>query len=272
MRRGWLFAPTVSRPMPHDGSSGSTTGALRAPGLRLATFCGGGSRACKRDHTRIRRIALAIALAMATGMRARAQSGQAPVNPGSQGIPRGNDAQVTWVGCLMRVEKNPARPGTGDNTEEGKNESSRFVLKDALTSERAERPRNPRDRAQDVQGQPRRARRSSGRADRTVRRRADHGHVWRHIEGGCDRQHRRGTTGGRRESSEHDPRGDGGAHDECLVSAEVSASAAGRPVLRLAALLAPTCSRQPEPITGVDDRAIHQLHLERQALVRRSGR
>lgn len=77
---------------------------------------------------------------MATGMRARAQSGQAPVNPGSQGIPRGNDAQVTWVGCLMRVEKNPARPGTGDNTEEGKNESSRFVLKDASpTSARNDR-------------------------------------------------------------------------------------------------------------------------------------
>lgn len=90
--------------------------------------------------TRGSAIALAIALAMATGMRARAQSGQAPVNPGSQGIPRGNDAQVTWAGCLMRVEKNPARPGTGDNTEEGKNESSRFVLKDASpTSARNDR-------------------------------------------------------------------------------------------------------------------------------------
>jgi hypothetical protein len=80
--------------------------------------------------TRGWRISLVTAV-MTAGSSALAQSGQAPVNPGSQGVSRGNQAQVTWVGCLMRVEKNPSRPGTGDNTEEGKNESSRFVLKDA---------------------------------------------------------------------------------------------------------------------------------------------
>lgn len=76
-------------------------------------------------------VSLAIVVMTMAGSSALAQSGQAPVNPGSQGVSRSNQAQVTWVGCLMRVEKNPSRPGTGDNTEEGKNESSRFVLKDA---------------------------------------------------------------------------------------------------------------------------------------------
>ena len=113
--------------MPHDDSSRKHYG-HRACGLQLSVV---EVVVRVKGVTRGSAIALAIALVMATGMRARAQSGQAPVNPGSQGIPRGNDSQVTWVGCLMRVEKNPARPGTGDNTEEGKNESSRFVLKDA---------------------------------------------------------------------------------------------------------------------------------------------
>ena len=72
-----------------------------------------------------------IALLLSAGMATASPVGQRPVNPGSQGIPRNTQPQVTWVGCLVRVEKSPSRPGTGDNTEAGKNESSPFVLKDA---------------------------------------------------------------------------------------------------------------------------------------------
>ena len=195
--------------------------------------------------TRGSAIALAIALVMATGILARAQSGQAPVNPGSQGIPRGNDAQVTWAGCLMRVEKNPARPGTGDNTEEGKNESSRFVLKDAS-------PASARN----------------DRATREIALRTSNVNLAEHAghqveltgrfvdarttgtSGGTSKGAATGSTGAAQPAGGANPQNtifevNSGAHDECLVSAEVRervGSGAEGPVLRCARLRSPLAS------------------------------
>ncbi len=81
------------------------------------------------DITRGNGTSLALALAVALGMTVH---GQAPVNRGSQGVyPPATQGQVTWIGCLRPVEQNPSRPGTGDNREKGRNEASKFVLKDA---------------------------------------------------------------------------------------------------------------------------------------------
>src|SRR4051794_18071375 len=68
---------------------------------------------------------------MAAASAAVGAQGQAPVNQGSQGMSRGNETQTTWVGCLVRAEKQPSRPGTGDNTAKGQNASAPFTLKDA---------------------------------------------------------------------------------------------------------------------------------------------
>src|SRR3954466_10995809 len=57
------------------------------------------------EITRGKRTVLTLGLAVVLGITVH---GQAPVNRGSQGVyPSATQGQVTWVGCLVRVEQNP---------------------------------------------------------------------------------------------------------------------------------------------------------------------